>query len=56
MVNNSTKINKTKENLSNDSQQFLQNEQSLILVELLTITAKNFFVLLILEELLTITV
>ena len=28
MVENSTNINKTKENLSNDSQQFLQNEQN----------------------------
>ena len=28
MVNNSTNINKTKENLSNDSQQFLQNQQN----------------------------
>jgi MFS superfamily sulfate permease-like transporter len=27
MVDNSTNINKTKENLSNDSQQFLQNQQ-----------------------------
>ena len=28
MVDNSTNINKTKENLSNDSQQFLQNEEN----------------------------
>ena len=28
MVDNSTNINKTKENLSNDSQQFLQNQQN----------------------------
>ena len=28
MVDNSTNINKTKENLSSDSQQFLQNQQN----------------------------
>ena len=28
MVDNSTNINKSKENLSNDSQQFLQNQQN----------------------------
>ena len=28
MVDNSTNINKTKENLSNDSQQFFQNQQN----------------------------
>ena len=28
MVNNSTNINKTKESLSNDSQQFLQYQQN----------------------------
>jgi hypothetical protein len=50
MANNSTNINKTKESLNIDGQQFHQYQQLfklsfvlLILVELLTITVKAFF-------------
>jgi hypothetical protein len=54
MVNNSTNINKPKESLNSDGQQFLQYQDCrpsllklsfglLILVELLTITVKTFF-------------
>jgi hypothetical protein len=47
MVSNTTNINKTKESLNSDSQQFQQYQQTLF---------KLSFVLLILVELLTITV
>jgi hypothetical protein len=46
MVNNSSNINKTKESLNSDGQQFNQYQYSfvlLILKELLTITVQTFF-------------
>jgi hypothetical protein len=48
-VNNSTNINKTKESLNSERQQFHQYQQNkrkfeqLILVELLTLTVQTFF-------------
>jgi hypothetical protein len=62
MFNNSSNINKPKESLNNDGQQFYQYQQNkrqfglLILEELLTSLFKLSFCLLILAELSTITV
>jgi hypothetical protein len=52
MVNNSTNINKTKERLNSDGQQFRQYQQNKRKLSLFKLS----FALFILEELLTITV
>jgi hypothetical protein len=58
MVNHSSNINKSKESVNSDGQQFYQYQQNILLIleELLTSLFKLSFCLLILEELLTITV